>query len=111
MAGVRIQHPTAHDVTFTIVDGSRPYRAPLACQAMVVVHGERRPCARTHAFKTYHLALDATGAAIVSVEILERLKAIPGNPFVVTNEVACPPEQRVIASLLRLIPRAARPGV
>ena len=26
MPGIRIQHPTARSVTFTLTDGSRPYR-------------------------------------------------------------------------------------
>jgi hypothetical protein len=111
MAGVRIQHPTARDTTFTIVDGARPYRVPLTCSPWIVVHGERRPCARIHPFKTYHLALDSTGATVVSAGVLERLKAIPGNPFVIANEVRRPPDQRVLVPLIRLFPRPSRPGV
>lgn len=98
--GVRIQHPTERNVTFTLVDAKRPYRAPLECGA----------CHRVHQFKTYHLALDETGAAIVSREIVERLGRIPGHPFRIANEVAAPPEQTVRVPHLLIRSKALAPG-
>lgn len=101
MPGVRIQHPTKRSTTFTLVDNSRPYRGGAwTCPPPPA------GCARTHEFKTYHFRLDETGAAIVSEEIIERLKRIPGQPFAIANEVAEPPVQTVIVP--RLI---RRPGL
>lgn len=85
MAGTRIQHPTERNVTFTLVDSSRPYTEPYDCPV----------CFRVHEFKTYHLQLDEVGAVTVSDGVLERLKAIPGQPFQITNEVANPPDQTI----------------
>lgn len=110
MAGVRIQHPTARSVTFTMVDGSRVYREPFACHALIVVRGELRPCARIHTHKTYHLNLDESGAVIVAPEIVARLERIPGNPFRIANEVLEPPAQRIVAPLLRILTRPIAPG-
>lgn len=101
MPGVRIQHPSARNVTFTLVDGSRPYRVLSECGA----------CHRVHQFKTYHLALDETGAAIVSPEIVERLKRIPGQPFAVANEVQAPPVQTINLPRLHILTRPQAPGV
>lgn len=110
MAGVRIQHASARSVTLTLVDGSRPYREPLACLAPMVVRGELRPCARTHTHKTYHLNLDETGAVVVSPEVWAYLQRIPGNPFQVANEVARPPDQVVHVPRLRILPSPVAPG-
>ena len=105
MPGVRIQHPTARSVTFTLVDGSRPYHEPWACPPPPA------GCASTHLMKTYHIPLDETGAAIVSLEIIERLGRIPGQPFALTNEVVAPPAQRLlIPSPLKVLARALAPG-
>lgn len=104
-AGVRIQHPTARNTVFTLMDASRPYRAPWTCPPPPA------GCASTHAFKTYHLRLDETGAAIVSPEIVERLRRIPGQPFAVANEVASPPDQTVSVPRLVVRVRANAPGV
>ena len=108
VGGIRIQHPTKRSTTFTVVDSSRPYRAPITCGANVVVHGELRPCGRVHVFKTYHLNLDETGAVIVSHEIVGRLERIPGNPFVQANEVRKPPTQiiRPPRLIVRTVPVA-----
>ena len=87
MEGVRIQHDTARNVTFTLVDASRPYRGVYDC-------GE---CGRPHVFKTYHLRLDDTGSAIVSQEINDRLQRVgaygPGGGFRIAGAVAKPPTQ------------------
>ena len=103
MAGVRIQHPTERSSTFTLVDGSRPYRQPWACPP------PPEGCARIHAFKTYHFRLDETGAAIVSIEIWERLQRIPGSQFALANAVERPPDQVVRVPMLKLLARAIQP--
>ena len=101
MPGVRIQHPTKRNVLFSLVDGSRPYHVLTGCDA----------CHRVHEFKTYHFALDESGAAIVSPEIVERLKRIPGQPFAVANVVTAPPVQVVRVPGLRILTRPIAPGV
>lgn len=100
MAGVRIQHPAKRNVTYTLVDPGRPYRAPIECPT----------CHLTHQFKTYHFALDETGAAIVSIEIIERLKRIPGQPFAIANEVARPPDQTIAVPSITVRPRPLKFG-
>lgn len=97
MAGVRIQHPTERNCTFTLVDASRPYVAPVSCAL----------CGLVHQWKTYHFRLDETGAAIVSREIIQRLQRLPGNGgFAIANEVRKPP-----AIILDLRRPAERPAV
>lgn len=87
MAGVRIQHQTERNVTFTLVDGARPYSTPFECAI----------CHRVHEFKTYHLSLDETGATIVSLEIAERLRRLgPATGFAIGEEIAAPPPQIVV---------------
>lgn len=90
MSGLRIRHATERSCTFTLSDGSRPYREPWLCPP------PPEGCARLHQFKTYHLRLDETGAVIVSAEIWGKLQRIPGQPFALANEVERPPAQRVI---------------
>ena len=86
MSGVRIRHETQRSATYTIVDASRPYTAPFRC----------RVCGLTHAFKTYHITLDDQGAAIVSHEIVERIKQMgPVTGFEIVNVVERPPALRV----------------
>lgn len=110
MPGVRIQHPRARSTTLTLAS-SRPLREPLACGARMVVRGELRPCARTHVTKTYHLTLDEVGATIVSAEVWAMLQLVQGQPFVVANEVARPPDQVIYVPRLRVLPSAIAPGV
>lgn len=89
MAGIRIQHRQADKAnkTATLVDPTRPYTAPWECPA----------CHRKHLFKTYHFKLDDVGAAIVSKQIVERLKTLPLNGgFRIGEEIANPPPQRII---------------
>lgn len=81
MSGLRITHPTERSCTFTLIDGSRAYPRPIACLV----------CGRMHELKTYHITLDAEGAAIVSTEVWQRVSVIPGQPFRLRNEVAAPP--------------------
>jgi len=85
LSGLRLHNPAASSVTYTLVDGSRPYQQPIECWR----------CGRTHEFKTYHLDLDATGHVIVSAEIWDRLQRIPGNPFTLESEVKKPPKQHL----------------
>lgn len=110
MPGVRIQHPTKVSATFTLTDGSRPYRESLACTAQVLVRSELRACGRIHQFKTYHFNLDAIGAAIVSPEIAELIKRIPAQPFAFVNEIARPPDQVIRVPRLIVRPIPAIPG-
>lgn len=95
MAGVRIQHPTERSCTFTLVDAKRPLVGP---------QGECGVCHRVHSFKTYHLVLDAAGAAIVSPEIVERLKGMTGQPFDITGEIKAPPAQFVRIGQMPQVP-------
>ena len=85
MAGIRIQHSTERNTAFTLVDPNRPLTEPWECPV----------CHLTHVFKTYHLQLDAAGATIVSEEVLERLKAIGGQPFSFGEVVDRPPKQTI----------------
>lgn len=84
-AGIRIRHSTERNVTYTLVDGRRPMHTPYECPR----------CRRPHDFKTYHIDLDDTGAAIVSQMVLERLMSIPAQPFGIVDTVANPPDIRV----------------
>jgi hypothetical protein len=84
-AGIRIRHATETNVTYTLVDGRRPYLAPYECPR----------CRRIHEFKTYHIDLDDTGAAIVSQTVLGRLMSIPAHPFEIVDTVPNPPDIRV----------------
>lgn len=104
MPGVRIQHPSERNAAFTLVDNARPYLAPYTCPPPPA------GCASTHLFKTYHFRLDETGAAIVSTEIVERLKRIPGQPFLIVNEVAAPPAQKIVVPAVVIRPRPIAPG-
>lgn len=103
MRGVRIQHPTERDCMFTLVDAQRPYVRALLCPA----------CGATHTFKTYHFRLDAAGSAIVSAEIVERLKRLPlQGGFEIANEVATPPPQLVgFGGSLARVPVVAHPDL
>lgn len=105
MPGVRIQHPTERSVAYTLADGARSYPEPWTCPPPPM------GCGSTHLFKTYHFRLDETGAAIVSEQIVERLKRIPGQPFMFVNEVTRPPAQIVRVPAVVVRPRAVAPGV
>lgn len=87
MAGVRVQHPTARNVRFTIVEEDRPYREPYHCTPPEV-----GGCGSVHLFKTHHLNLDETGAAIVGDVLYEKVKhLLVLNGFRETNVVKKPP--------------------
>lgn len=111
-AGVRIQHPTERNCVFTLVDASRPYREPYFCVACAGTEGAvdrhiggRLLRGKVHRFKTYHINLDETGAAIVSQEIVDRLKRLPVQPFAIANEVKRPPAQRLALDGTVTVPR------
>lgn len=71
---------------FTLVDGSRPYKGIMNCLV----------CGKVHTFKTYHFRLDTVGAAIVSKEIVARLKKLPLNGgFSIGEHIKKPPAQFV----------------
>jgi len=87
MPGIRLQHPTARTVRYTVVEPEVPYTEPFTCTPPFL-----GGCGSVHLFKTHHLNLDDTGACIVSTGVFDRIKdrlALDG--FVVTNEVAKPP--------------------
>lgn len=87
MAGVRVQHPTARNVRFTIVEQNRPYREPYHCTPP-----EIGGCGSVHLFKTHHLNLDGVGAAIIGDVLYEKIKHLLAlNGFVETNIVKKPP--------------------
>ena len=87
MPGVRIQHPTARSARFTIVEGTRPYPVPYTCTPP-----EFGGCGSVHLFKTHHLNLDDTGAAIVGAILYRRIRRLLVlNGFAETNEVPHPP--------------------
>jgi hypothetical protein len=64
----RIHHPTARDAT-VILAHSRPYTVPFLCSM----------CGVAHEYKTYHIKVDSVGDAVVSGEILDRLKELEDN--------------------------------
>lgn len=88
---------------FTLAS-DRPYTEPFQCPA------PPDGCGTIHLFKTYHFRLDETGAGIVSIEIVERLKRIPGQPFTFTNEVKKPPAQTIRVTPILIRPSAIAPG-
>ena len=91
MPGLRIQHPTARNVRFTVVQGDRPYGKPFTCAPP-----EFGGCGSTHLFKTWHLNLDGTGSVILSSEGYDLIKPILMlNGFRVTNTVKKPPTQGI----------------
>lgn len=88
MAGIRIQHPTAHDCRFNIVENDRPYPSgPQQCTPP-----EFGGCGSVHVFKTHHLNLDSTGSAIVGDVLYEKIKLhLIAAGFRETNVVQKPP--------------------
>lgn len=88
MAGVRVQHPTARNCRFTISEPDHPYPSgPYQCTPP-----EYGGCGQVHIFKTHHLNLDDTGAAIVGDQLFKLAKAhLIANGFVETNIVKNPP--------------------
>lgn len=86
MAGVRMRHATDRSCIYVLVDAGRPYTAPLPCLV----------CGVVHTFKTYHIALDGNGAAIVSPEVAAKVGSLgPGTGFTIMEGVAKPPAQGV----------------
>lgn len=87
MPGIRVQHPTARNVRYTVVDSRVPYPAPYQCTAPAL-----GGCGSVHLFKTHHLNLDATGAAIVSEGVYERIRGrLALDGFTLGIEVKQPP--------------------
>jgi hypothetical protein len=86
VAGVRVQHPTARNARFTIAE-PKPYRAPYPCPPP-----EFGGCGSTHLFKTHHLNVDETGAAIVGDVLYGRIRhLLVAAGFAEANVVAKPP--------------------
>ena len=87
MAGVRVQHPTARNARFTIVEENRPYPEPYQCTPP-----EFGGCGSVHVFKTHHLNLDETGSAIIGDVLYHKIKhLLVLNGFTETNIVRKPP--------------------
>lgn len=87
MPGIRVQHPTQRSVRYTIVEPTVPYPEPYQCTPPAL-----GGCGSIHLHKTHHLNLDASGAAIVSIGVFERIAPrLQLDGFVVSNEVADPP--------------------
>lgn len=91
MAGVRVQHATARNCRFTIVENDRPYPVPYTCTPP-----EFGGCGVTHLFKTHHLNLGEDGAVIVGDELYKKIKhLLVLNGFAETNVVKKPPTMGV----------------
>lgn len=87
MAGIRIHHPTQHDVRFTISESDRPYPQPYQCTPP-----EFGGCGQVHLFKTHHLNLDSQGTVIVGDVLFEKAKLhFIAAGFEVGNVVKKPP--------------------
>ena len=87
MPGIRVQHPTARSVRYTVVDSKVPYPVPYVCTPPAL-----GGCGSTHQFKTHHLNLDETGSAIVSEGVFERIRdRLKLDGFSAYTEVAQPP--------------------
>jgi hypothetical protein len=88
MAGVRIQHPTARNVRFTVSEPDHPYPGgPYQCTPP-----EFGGCGQVHVFKTHHVNLDETGSAIVGDVLWQKAQAyFLAYGFVETNIVEHPP--------------------
>lgn len=87
MPGIRVQHPTHHNVRYTVVEPDIPYGLPYQCTPP-----EFGGCGAVHLFKTHHLNLDDTGSVIISTGMFDRIKdrlALDG--FTIENEVKKPP--------------------
>lgn len=107
MPGIRIQHPTRRSERFNFEDPARPYPKPYHCPPPAISNG----CGRTHLFKAVHIALDESGAAIVSPAIWERYRhLLARHGFSLANEVQAPPAQIVKVPMLRRSPTALTPG-
>jgi hypothetical protein len=87
MAGVRVQHPTARNARVTVVENDRPYPVPYVCTPP-----EFGGCGSVHLFKTHHLNVDETGAAIIGDVLYQRIRLrLVGMGFTEANIVAKPP--------------------
>lgn len=87
MAGVRIHHPTARNVRFTMTDPAIPYSVPRECTPP-----EYGGCGQWHTHKTHHLNIDETGHTIIGDVLFEKVKGhLFAYGFTVANKVAKPP--------------------
>ena len=86
MPGVRIQHPSLRNCTYTLIHEGRPLRAAIRCSV----------CGLTHHHKTYHLALDGAGEVVVSEAVFERLKEAGLDELRPLGGVRNPEPQRIV---------------
>lgn len=90
MAGVRIQHATARNARFSIAE-PRPYPTPYHCTPP-----EFGGCGSVHLFKTHHLNVDETGAAIVNHVLYKQIRPLLlAAGFTEANVVKRPPVQGI----------------
>lgn len=84
MAGIRVVHETArYPQMVTVGDPTRPTPGASVCPS----------CRVKHPTKTYHIAVNDVGAAIVSPGVLEGMRRGGMGGFSVDAEVANPPTQ------------------
>lgn len=88
MAGIRLQHPTARNVRFSISEPDHPYPSgPQQCTPP-----EFGGCGQVHIFKTHHLNVDETGSAIVGDVLFQKARMhFLAHGFAIANEVKRPP--------------------
>lgn len=91
MPGIRIQHPSLRNCTYTLIHYGRPLKTIIHC----------RVCGLEHHHKTYHLALDSAGEVIVSETVYQRLKEAGLEELRAASEVARPEAQRIVLNGFR----------
>lgn len=93
---VLLYHPTARSAIATFEHQNRPYgkfnrklkkfeATPLMCYM----------CGKAHAVKTYHVAVDSNGFAIVAMNIWKLMQKHNTAGFELSNTVAEPPDQAI----------------
>lgn len=91
MPGVRVQHPTERNVRYTVVEPEVVYSTPYTCTPP-----EFGGCGSVHIFKTHHLNVDETGAAIVNDVLFKKIRHhLIAEGFVEGNVVKKPPVQGI----------------
>lgn len=88
MSGIRLQHPMARNVRFTMSEPDHPYPSgPYHCTPP-----EFGGCGQIHIFKTHHLNIDETGSTIIGDVLFEKVKIhLFAFGFTIANEVLNPP--------------------
>ena len=88
MAGIRLVHPTAKNVRFTISDPNLPYPSGPRQGTPPEFGG----CGQVHILKPHHLNVDEFGSVIVGDQLFAKAGAhMIAAGFEVANEVLHPP--------------------